>query len=208
MSSAWYRAGTVAVTQNSKTVTGSSTLFVTAAVRKGDVFIGPDREIYEIDAVNSNTSITLVSNYLGSSLSGQAYAILRFMGNTVVSLASEIVDKTIKWEQLIDNIDDWLSTPSGNVTLTDSTGGTYTIPSLPQLNSTVSSTQNTTTTHIARTDNPHAVTKTQVGLSNVDNTSDLNKPISAATQNALNLKADMSTQLRQTASIFGLNPLV
>jgi len=39
--------------------------------------------------------------------------------------------------------------------------------------------------HVADTDNPHEVTKTQVGLSNVDNTSDLNKPISTATQTAL-----------------------
>ena len=43
-------------------------------------------------------------------------------------------------------------------------------------------------THVARNDNPHNVTKTQVGLSNVDNTSDLNKPISTAMQNALDLK--------------------
>ena len=45
-------------------------------------------------------------------------------------------------------------------------------------------------THIARVDNPHNVTKAQVGLANVDNTSDLNKPISTATQTALNLKID------------------
>ena len=49
-------------------------------------------------------------------------------------------------------------------------------------------------THISNTSNPHSVTKSQVGLSNVDNTSDLNKPISTATQEALDLKAD-KTQL-------------
>ena len=43
-------------------------------------------------------------------------------------------------------------------------------------------------THIANTSNPHGVTKTQVGLSNVDNTSDANKPISTAQQTALNAK--------------------
>ena len=48
-------------------------------------------------------------------------------------------------------------------------------------------------THIARVDNPHVVTKTQVGLGNVDNTSDINKPISVATQDALDLKADQAT---------------
>lgn len=55
--------------------------------------------------------------------------------------------------------------------------------------------------HIADTNNPHAVTKSQVGLGNVDNTSDLNKPISTATQNALNLKAnqtDLSNHIADT----------
>jgi hypothetical protein len=40
--------------------------------------------------------------------------------------------------------------------------------------------------------NPHAVTKAQVGLGNVDNTSDAAKPISTATQTALNGKAASS----------------
>jgi hypothetical protein len=46
--------------------------------------------------------------------------------------------------------------------------------------------------HTGNTSNPHAVSKAQVGLGNVDNTTDLLKPISTATQNALNLKADAS----------------
>lgn len=37
----------------------------------------------------------------------------------------------------------------------------------------------------ARTDNPHTVTKAQVGLGNVDNTSDADKPVSTLTQSAL-----------------------
>ena len=39
--------------------------------------------------------------------------------------------------------------------------------------------------HIANKSNPHGVTKSQVGLGNVDNTSDTDKPISTATQAAL-----------------------
>lgn len=46
--------------------------------------------------------------------------------------------------------------------------------------------------HIADVANPHQVTKNQVGLGNVDNTSDANKPISTATQNALDLKYNAS----------------
>jgi hypothetical protein len=41
-------------------------------------------------------------------------------------------------------------------------------------------------------ENPHQTTKDQVGLGNVDNTSDLDKPISTATQDALDLKYNAS----------------
>ena len=46
--------------------------------------------------------------------------------------------------------------------------------------------------HIASTDDPHNVTPAQIGLGNVDNTSDLNKPVSTATQNALDLKLSIA----------------
>nr|DAR13110.1 MAG TPA: putative virion structural protein [Caudoviricetes sp.] len=51
---------------------------------------------------------------------------------------------------------------------------------------------NDLTTHKNSTNNPHNVTKEQVGLGNVNNTSDLDKPISTAVQTALNLKANNS----------------
>lgn len=49
--------------------------------------------------------------------------------------------------------------------------------------------------HVADTSNPHSVTKTQVGLGNVDNTSDADKPISTAQQTALNAKQDTISDL-------------
>lgn len=52
--------------------------------------------------------------------------------------------------------------------------------------------QSSLTAHTSNTNNPHSVTKSQVGLGNADNTSDADKPISTATQNALNLKLDAS----------------
>lgn len=44
--------------------------------------------------------------------------------------------------------------------------------------------------HEARNDNPHGVTKAQVGLSDVDNTPDMDKPLSTAQQAAVNSKLD------------------
>ena len=74
----WYKTGTVTVTNGSPTVTGAGgTLWVDAGtLNAGDVMSLPDGNLYEIQSINSNSGITLASNYLGGSLSGQAYAIM------------------------------------------------------------------------------------------------------------------------------------
>ena len=46
--------------------------------------------------------------------------------------------------------------------------------------------------HTSLTDNPHGVTKAQVGLGDCDNTADAAKPISTLTQSALDLKIPFS----------------
>lgn len=56
------------------------------------------------------------------------------------------------------------------------------------ITSDINAVQTNLETHINNKSNPHKVTKDQVGLGNVDNTSDANKPISNATQTALNGK--------------------
>lgn len=53
--------------------------------------------------------------------------------------------------------------------------------------------QSSLTAHTSNTSNPHSVTKSQVGLGAVDNTTDLNKPVSTATQTALDTKVDKVT---------------
>jgi len=47
--------------------------------------------------------------------------------------------------------------------------------------------------HMGNKSNPHGVTKAQVGLGNVNNTSDANKPVSTKQQTALDLKQDKLT---------------
>lgn len=71
------------------------------------------------------------------------------------------------------------------------------------------------TTHINDTNNPHNVTKEQVGLGKVDNTTDLEKPISVATQAALDTKADktyvdaqLDTKAPIDSPVFKGNPQV
>ena len=57
-----------------------------------------------------------------------------------------------------------------------------------EIDTSISNVQNNLNAHINNRTNPHRVTKEQIGLDQVDNTSDANKPISTATQNALNDK--------------------
>lgn len=61
--------------------------------------------------------------------------------------------------------------------------------------------------HTTNTANPHSVTASQVGLGNVDNTSDADKPISTATQAALDEKVNKTTDFELIAhrGFAGLN---
>ena len=69
--------------------------------------------------------------------------------------------------------------------------------------------------HTSNINNPHNVTKSQVGLGNVDNTSDSLKPISIATQNSLDGKLSASggtmtgaiTGLKETSVTMGANDI-
>jgi len=73
----WYKTGTVTVTNGSPTITGAGASWVDAGtLNAGDIMSLPDGNLYEIQSINSNNGITLASNYLGGSLSGQAYAIM------------------------------------------------------------------------------------------------------------------------------------
>jgi hypothetical protein len=55
--------------------------------------------------------------------------------------------------------------------------------------------------HTGNTSNPHGVTKSQVALGNADNTSDANKPVSTATQTALDLKQPLDADLTALAAL-------
>lgn len=68
-----------------------------------------------------------------------------------------------------------------NATSTNAQSGTAVAEAVGTINTTL-------TTHIADKNNPHQVTKNQVGLGNVNNTSDADKPVSTATQTALDSK--------------------
>lgn len=57
------------------------------------------------------------------------------------------------------------------------------------------------TDHIGDTDNPHSVTKAQLGLGNVDNTSDANKPVSTATAESIAAAKSYAADLVSTEAV-------
>ena len=128
----WYRVGTVAVTSGSKTVTGTGTQWqnLMFGVAPGTTFYGPDGKPYEIDTVNSNTSLTLATNYSGATASGQAYAIDPTRSGSVASLAAQ-TSEVLKFSQKqFTQIQTWFTgAANANVTLESPAGQQVTVPS-------------------------------------------------------------------------------
>ena len=94
------------------------------------------------------------------------------LGNTVTGLANEITNRANAINSLRTELKTYIDKAVGN---TDT--------NLTALETKVNQ-------HIANKSNPHVVTKTQVGLGNVNNTSDANKPVSTAQATAIaNAKA-------------------
>lgn len=96
----WYREGTVSVTNGSADIVGTLTAWG-GTVKVGDTFVGPDGRGYEIEAIVSNTEITLATNYAGPTLSGQPYSIARYspLWHSTAELASDLADALRIWPQ-------------------------------------------------------------------------------------------------------------
>ena len=101
-----------------------------------------------------------------------------------------------------EDVDRWNTSVSGNVdferiidkpnTLSGyGIGDSYT---KIQVDSSIGSVNSDLVTHKALS-NPHNTTKGDIGLSNVDNTSDANKPVSTATQTAINAKVTANSAI-------------
>jgi microcystin-dependent protein len=104
----WYRAGTVTVTNGSKTVTGVGTLFTTA-VNAGDAFalvdanLNPTGAWYEVEAVTNNTTLVLKQSYAGSTGSNKQYCVFNLVGNmTTPSFAQRLATFFASFQSLID----------------------------------------------------------------------------------------------------------
>lgn len=152
-----------------------------------------------------------------------AIAITEFLGNVTTEAAMlALVGQKGDWCIRTDMGKAYIITGASSSLITDWTEWVYPVSPVTSVNGQVgvvtlnytnvgadaagsaATVQSNLDTHAGNSLNPHGVTKEQVGLGNVDNTSDLNKPISAATQTALNAKAnntDVNTALSLKADL-------
>lgn len=70
----WYKSGSVNLTHGVAQVIGVGTDFVTY-VTSGGIFCAPDGQVYEVDRVESATSLYLVKQYAGATVAGAPYAV-------------------------------------------------------------------------------------------------------------------------------------
>lgn len=108
----WYRTGTAAFTNGNATVTGTGTAWI-ANASVGEGLIAPDGRIYEITAIASDTSLTISPAYLGSTASGQAYAVAPIRGR-IAQLLSETSSLLASFATVRDGIGSGLF-PNGTV---------------------------------------------------------------------------------------------
>lgn len=179
------------------------------AVTKAQVGLGNvDNTADNTKNVLSATKLTTPRTIAGTSFDGSANIDITYSGllgkPTLGTSSSKDVAATgnASISQVVLGSDTRLSdsrVPTGNAGGVLS--GTYPNPgfAVPM------ATQASLDTHASNGSNPHGTTKAQVGLGNVDNTSDLNKPISAATQSALNTKQNTLVSGTNIKTINGLD---
>lgn len=133
---AWYRTGTIAAAKGSKTVTGTGTKWADnkQGIGAGQMLLVPGSgsvQAYEIASVKSDTELTL-TDAVASEISGSAYAILAFYGNSYPDFARQLAAQ-LKYYQ--SQMDGWqeIMTGTGDVTLVAPDGTSVTISSLSKL---------------------------------------------------------------------------
>lgn len=84
----WYRTGTISVANGSATVTGQGTAFV-GNVAAGMMVVHQMRIIGEVQAVVSDTELTLAEAYAGTAITSDDYAVAN-LGSVRVGLLGEV----------------------------------------------------------------------------------------------------------------------
>ncbi|WP_025119666.1 MULTISPECIES: hypothetical protein [unclassified Serratia (in: enterobacteria)] len=130
----WYKTGTINLTANNATVTGTGTAWADAkfGVMPGMILLAPDNKLYEVKQVNSNTSLTLNSNYAGSTANGQSYAIITTYEGDISQFSARFAAMLTFFQGSRNDTVSWF-TGSGDMTFTKDDGTKLTVPTLAKI---------------------------------------------------------------------------
>ncbi|MBL5906040.1 hypothetical protein [Serratia fonticola] len=130
----WYKTGTINLTANNATVTGTGTAWADAkfGVMPGMILLAPDNKLYEVKQVNSNTSLTLNSNYAGSTASGQSYAIITTYEGDISQFSARFAAMLTFFQGSRNDTVSWF-TGAGDMTFTKDDGTKLTVPTLAKI---------------------------------------------------------------------------
>jgi hypothetical protein len=126
---AWYRAGTVTLTNGSKTVIGVGTTW-SSQIKDGDIFFltANKNDFYEVASVVDDTHLALNDAYTGLNVAGGAYAIVQNFTNTPsADLAAQVADLLQRQRNREDQMVAWLS---GSATGGPNSDGHYPVTTL------------------------------------------------------------------------------
>ncbi len=106
----WLRTGTITVTNGSKAVTGTDTIWGGGVVNPGDIILLPNGALGEVESVGSNTALMLKQAYAGATASAQPYAIIRMLpsGNVAADLAAALQALIQRYGITLDQLMEWL----------------------------------------------------------------------------------------------------
>ena len=145
---------------------------ITSATKLSIAYWGAERKEDGSFAVNKSRHTFDIPAATQTAAGVMTAADKKNLDNTVTGLANEITNRANAINSLRTELKTYIDEAVGNADT-----------NLTALETKVNQ-------HIANKSNPHAVTKTQVGLGNVNNTSDANKPVSTAQATAIaNAKA-------------------
>ncbi len=89
----WYSTGTITLTQGSTHVTGVGTNWKATGIKCGDIFTVDRSVMYMVASVESDTSLTLLQAYAGSSGNTINYYIIRNFAATLQAELSAQISK-------------------------------------------------------------------------------------------------------------------
>ena len=167
---------------------------ISIATITADTVVGALTELKNDISTNATVIATKASSTDLNAVKTDVTALKTTVGDSTSGLVKDVADNTIAISTINSSLSNKQNTliAGDNITITDNT--------ISAIDTTYTAGTNISITGADNTIAVTGLTKSSVGLDNVDNTSDANKPISTATQTALNLKQDKTDDTLATTA--------